>query len=155
MAKFVYLFALALFWASPVSFAEEKLVEHNLLMDHGDGHLMDMEGGMVMGQNKDKLPGGCEKISEDAQITVRAGHKYSKKLPGTMFAFDQQEWRLKPCTRLTITFINEDQVCASEVFYIYCNSLALFFVSKFIDINYLNLVGLYETGKNASSGVIE
>lgn len=111
MAKFVYLFALGLVLASPVSFAvEEKIVEHSMLMDHGDGHLMDMDGGMVMGQNKDKLPGGCTKISEDAQITVRAGHKYSKKFPGTMFAFDQQEWRLKPCTRLTVTFINEDHV---------------------------------------------
>jgi hypothetical protein len=110
MAKFVYLFAWALFWASSVSFAEEKVVEHSMLMDHGDGHLMDMEGGMVMGQNKDKLPGGCDKISEDTQITVRAGHKYSKKFPGTMFAFDEQEWRFKPCARLTINFINEDHV---------------------------------------------
>jgi plastocyanin len=110
MAKVVYSLALGLLLASPTSFGEEKLVEHNMLMDHGDGHLMDMDGGMVMGQNKDKLPGGCTKISEDAQITVRAGHKYSKKFPGTMFAFDQQEWRVKPCARLTVTFINEDRV---------------------------------------------
>jgi plastocyanin len=71
---------------------------------------MDMDGGMVMGQNKDKLPGGCDKISEDAEITVRAGHKYSKNFPGTMFAFDKQEWRVKPCTRLTVHFINEDKI---------------------------------------------
>lgn len=63
-----------------------------------------------MGQNKDKLPGGCSTISEEREITVRAGHKYAKKFPGTMFAFDQQELRFKPCTRLTVHFINEDQV---------------------------------------------
>jgi len=110
MANLVYLLALSFFLASSVSGAEQKIVEHNMLMDHGDGHLMDMEGGMVMGQNKDKLPGGCDKISEDAQITVKAGHKYARKFPGTMFAFDQQEWRVKPCTRLTVHFINEDNV---------------------------------------------
>ena len=81
-----------------------------MLMDHGDGHLMDMDGGMVMGQNTDKLPPGCDEISEDKEITVRAGHKYSKGFPGTMFGFDKHEWRVKPCTRLTVHFINEDHI---------------------------------------------
>lgn len=88
----------------------EQLIEHNMLMNHGGGHLMDMEGGMVMGQNKDTLPPGCSRISEDASITVRAGHKYSKDFPGTMFGFDAHEWRVKPCTRLTVTFVNEDHI---------------------------------------------
>lgn len=88
----------------------ETLVEHNMLMNHGGGHLMDMEGGMVMGQNKDTLPPGCGRISGDEAITVRAGHKYAKDYPGTMFGFDKHEWRVKPCTRLTVTFINEDHV---------------------------------------------
>lgn len=96
--------------ASITEAAEEEIVEHKLMMDHGDGHLMDMDGAMVMGQNKDKLPGGCDKISEEKQITVRAGHKYAKKFPGTMFAFDQQEFRFKPCTKLTVHFINEDHI---------------------------------------------
>ena len=98
--------------ASMASAAEkaEQLIEHNMLMNHGGGHLMDMEGGMVMGQNKDTLPPGCSRISEDASITVRAGHKYSKDFPGTMFGFDAHEWRVKPCTRLTVTFINEDHI---------------------------------------------
>lgn len=89
---------------------EPEIVEHTLLMDHGDGHLMDMDGAMVMGQNKDKLPGGCDKIADEKEITVRAGHKYAKKFPGTMFAFDQQEFRFKPCTKLTVHFINEDHI---------------------------------------------
>jgi plastocyanin len=95
-----------------VSAAEktEQLTEHKMLMDHGGGHLMDMDGGMVMGQNKDTLPPGCSKISGDESITVRAGHKYAKDYPGTMFGFDTHEWRVKPCTRLTVTFINEDHI---------------------------------------------
>jgi plastocyanin len=100
---------LTLVLAAAVAKAEE-ISEHTLLMEHGDGHLMDMDGAMVMGQNKDRLPGGCGKIAEDKEITVRAGHKYTKNFPGTMFAFDQQEFRFKPCTRLTVHFINEDHV---------------------------------------------
>ena len=110
MNKFSYTLFLSLIFTLPAHSAEDKYVDHNQMMDHGDGHLMDMEGGMVMGQNKDKLPGGCDKISEDKQITVHGGHKYSKKFPGTMFSFDTQEWRVKPCTRLSVTFINEDNV---------------------------------------------
>jgi len=81
-----------------------------MLMDHGDGHLMDMAGGMVMGQNTSTLPGGCEKISETKEITVHAGHKYAEKFPGRMYAFDTQEFNFKPCTKLTVHFINEDNI---------------------------------------------
>ena len=82
----------------------------SMLMDHGDGHLMDMAGGMVMGQNKDTLPGGCDSISETKEVTVHAGHKYAEKFPGRMFAFDTQEFNFKPCTRLTVHFFNEDNI---------------------------------------------
>ena len=77
---------------------------------HGDGHIMDHEGTHIMGQNFDKLPSSCSSISEDIEITVRAGRKYAKKFPGTAFAFDQQEWRVKPCSRITWHFVNEDKV---------------------------------------------
>lgn len=103
----------ALFLTAGLGYTAEKsetLVEHNMLMNHGGGHLMDMDGGMVMGQNKETLPPGCSKISGDESITVRAGHKYAKDYPGTMFGFDTHEWRVKPCTRLTVTFINEDHI---------------------------------------------
>ncbi|MFM8332176.1 MAG: copper oxidase, partial [Candidatus Methylumidiphilus sp.] len=89
---------------------DPKIIDHNQLMDHGDGHLMDMDGGMIMGQNKDKLPAGCDKVAEDVKIEVHAGRKYSKQFPGTIFGFDKHEWRVKPCTRLTVTFVNEDNV---------------------------------------------
>ncbi|MDD1622085.1 MAG: copper oxidase, partial [Methylococcaceae bacterium] len=62
------------------------------------------------GQNTDTLPGGCDKIAATKEITVRAGHKYSEKFPGTMFAFDQQEFHFEPCTKLTVHFINEDEI---------------------------------------------
>lgn len=84
--------------------------EHTKMMDHGGGHLMDMGGGMVMGQNTDTLPGGCDKIAATKEITVRAGHKYAEKFPGRMFAFDTQEFQFEPCTKLTVNFINDDNI---------------------------------------------
>ena len=87
--------------------------------EHGDGHhhhhmdhdhLMDHEGTMIMGQNLDKLPSSCKSISEEVEITVRAGRKYAAKFPGTAFAFDQQQWNVKPCSKVTFHFINEDNI---------------------------------------------
>jgi len=72
--------------------------------------LMDMGGGMVMGQNADTLPGGCDGIAETREITVHAGHKYAEKFPGRMFAFDTQEFQFKPCTKLKVHFVNEDHI---------------------------------------------
>ncbi len=89
----------------------EEIEDHTkLLMDHGDGHLMEMSGGMVMGQNTDKLPGGCDKISETKEVTVHAGHKFAEKFPGRMFAFDTQEFNFEPCAKVTVHFINEDKI---------------------------------------------
>jgi len=78
--------------------------------DHGDGHIMDHEGGMIMGQNFDELPSSCDSISEEIEITVRAGREYAAQFPGTVFAFDKQEWRVKPCSKITWHFVNEDEV---------------------------------------------
>ncbi len=88
----------------------KEFQDHTSMMNHGDGHLMDMDGGMVMGQNTDTLPGGCDKIAATKEITIHAGHKYAEKFPGTMYAFDQQEFQFEPCTKLTVHFINDDEI---------------------------------------------
>ena len=109
MLKFLSVGLLAVYFSASV--AAETIEDHTkMLMDHGDGHLMEMSGGMVMGQNADKLPGGCDSISETKEITVHAGHKYAEKFPGRMFAFDTQEFNIKPCTKLTVHFVNEDKI---------------------------------------------
>jgi len=109
MVKLLSIGVLVFLFSAPAMAVDYE--EHNgMLMDHGDGHLMDMAGGMVMGQNTDTLPGGCDSISETKEITVHAGHKYAEKFPGRMFAFDTQEFNFKPCTKLTVHFVNEDNV---------------------------------------------
>jgi plastocyanin len=109
MVKFLSVGLLAIFFSA--SIVAEEIEDHTkMLMDHGDGHLMEMSGGMVMGQNTDKLPGGCDSISETKEVTVHAGHKYAEKFPGRMYAFDTQEFNFKPCTKLTVHFVNEDKI---------------------------------------------
>ena len=78
------------------------------MMNH-DGMIMD-DKGMIMNANNDKLPKDCQKISGDVNITVQDGRKHALKFNGKMFAFDQQQWDVKPCVRLNITFINDDQI---------------------------------------------
>jgi len=109
MVKWLSVGALVFLFSAPLMATEYE--DHDgMLMNHGDGHLMDMAGGMVMGQNTETLPGGCDSISETKEITVHAGHKYAEKFPGRMFAFDTQEYNFKPCTKLTVHFINEDNI---------------------------------------------
>jgi hypothetical protein len=109
MVKFLSVGLWVMFFSATLR-AEEIADHTKMLMDHGDGHLMEMSGGMVMGQNTDKLPGGCDSISETKEVTVHAGHKYAEKFPGRMYAFDTQEFNFKPCTKLTVHFVNEDKV---------------------------------------------
>lgn len=84
------------------------LTSASAMMAH-DHMLMDGKG-MIMNANTDRLPKDCQKISGDVNITIRAGHKYAQKFNGKMFAFDSQEWDVKPCTRINVTFINDDEI---------------------------------------------
>ena len=84
------------------------VIESASAMNHG-GMLMD-EKGMIMNANSDNLPRDCTKISENVDITIHAGQKHALKFTGKMFAFDQQEWNVKPCAKINITFINDDQI---------------------------------------------
>jgi FtsP/CotA-like multicopper oxidase with cupredoxin domain len=70
---------------------------------------MDMDG-MVMNENLDQLPRDCPSLSGEQAITVHAGKKYATAFNGTMFSFDRREWTVPPCSKVTITLVNEDQV---------------------------------------------
>lgn len=80
----------------------------------GDGMDMDMsmdmqmvENGTVVNENVEKLPPGCEEIAGERSITVRGGVAYSKA--GEMFAFNRDRLEVDPCSRVTVTFHNEDE----------------------------------------------
>ena len=67
-------------------------------------------GGAVMHENTDMLPRDCEVISGDEEITVYAGREYAADYPDRVFGFSQHEYTVEPCSRITVTFINNDQV---------------------------------------------
>jgi plastocyanin len=85
--------------------SEKKMMEGMC----GSAMRMDMEG-MVMHENKNKLPKDCPEISEDITIKVNAGTQYAEKYPGTVFGFNEHQWQVKPCSRITVEFTNDDEV---------------------------------------------
>lgn len=70
--------------------------------------MREVENAMVMNPNPDDLPPGCGEISGERAVTIRAGRAYAE--PGEMFGYDTDEVNVAPCTRLTVTFINEDRI---------------------------------------------
>ncbi|MGE0826386.1 MAG: copper oxidase [Candidatus Binatia bacterium] len=85
--------------------------QHGTSHGHHEHHGMRMDmDGMVMNENVDQLPRDCPQISGETTITVHAGKKYAQQFPGIMFAYDQSEWEVPPCTKVTVTLVNEDNV---------------------------------------------
>ncbi|ORU93657.1 MAG: hypothetical protein A6F70_06220 [Cycloclasticus sp. symbiont of Bathymodiolus heckerae] len=68
------------------------------------------EWGMVMNENHDKLPQGCAEIAGEENITIKAGREYAKEFPGTIFGYSQHEFKFPKCTKVNVTFINEDDI---------------------------------------------
>ncbi|MGR9116699.1 MAG: cupredoxin domain-containing protein [Gammaproteobacteria bacterium] len=85
------------------------LAEPSLAMMNHGGMMMD-DKGMIMNANSDNLPRDCQKLAGEVDITIRAGQKHARRFNGKMFAFDQQEWDVSPCSRINITFINDDDI---------------------------------------------
>ncbi len=66
--------------------------------------------GMVMNNNMDKLPVECSAISEDHAFTVYANVEYAKSFAGNSFGMSQHHYQVEPCSRITVTFVNQDEV---------------------------------------------
>ena len=82
-------------------------------VDHSGhaGHRMTVNpSGVVMNENHSDLPRDCTEVSRDYQLTIHAGRKYAANVPGMIFGMSQHEVRAEPCSRITITFVNEDEV---------------------------------------------
>jgi plastocyanin len=66
--------------------------------------------GMVMNENHNTLPRDCDEISRDYALTVHAGRDYAQDIPGVIFGMSQHEVQVQPCSRIELTFINDDEV---------------------------------------------
>ena len=65
---------------------------------------------MVMNANPDRLPPGCDEVAERREITVHAGKAHAEPFPGKVFTYDRRVLRVPRCTRLTVTFVNQDHI---------------------------------------------
>lgn len=75
------------------------------------GHAMTVSrDGVVMNENRDRLPLDCTEISRDYSFTVKAGRAYARDRAGMIFGFNQHEIAVEPCSRIEVTFVNEDAV---------------------------------------------
>ncbi len=74
---------------------------HNMTLDNT---------GMVMNSNHHSLPEDCEQLGRDYHFKVYAGTNFAMDYPGTVFGMSQHEYQVDPCSRITVTFINEDEV---------------------------------------------
>lgn len=89
----------------------QVLAQDNMQRSTQHHHDMAMdESGTVMNQNRDTLPRGCDAISTDHSFTIYAGRKYADGSPGMIFGMSDHEVRVQPCSRVTVTFVNEDEV---------------------------------------------
>jgi len=77
---------------------------------HAHHHVTAPSGGVVMNENRDRLPRGCTGISRDYVFTIEAGRAYAADRPGLMFGYSRNELVVEPCSRIEITFVNEDEV---------------------------------------------
>nr|BBD50155.1 hypothetical protein [Haliea sp. ETY-M] len=78
--------------------------------EEGPGHRMMWDHrGMVMGENRgDALPINCTEISGDHAFTVRVGREHATD--GFVFGYTEHDWHVPPCSRVSVTLINDDNV---------------------------------------------
>jgi hypothetical protein len=102
----IFLIALMSVVWLPSVLAEQKISEG---VHHHSKHKQ-MLGGMVMNENMDELPRGCSEISADYEFRIAVGQQYAAQVPGAVFGMSEHELKVSPCSRLTVTLVNDDKV---------------------------------------------
>ena len=86
-----------------VSMAQVEHAHH----DHG---MRVEDAGVVMNENKETLPRGCDSISTDHVLKIQVGRAFAADVPGMIYGFDEHDVRVEPCSRVTVTLVNDDEV---------------------------------------------
>ena len=84
--------------------------EQNPHQGHAHHNMTLNKTGMVMNSNHHNLPEDCEQISRDYNIEVIVGTRFASGFPGTIFGMSEHEYQVEPCSRITVKFVNEDEV---------------------------------------------
>ena len=91
----------------PVGGSGQEMADHT---GHGAHQMAVNPDGVVMNENHATLPRDCTGISRDYAFTIQAGRAYARDIPGMIFGMSQHEVKVEPCSRIEITFVNEDEV---------------------------------------------
>jgi hypothetical protein len=67
-----------------------------------------VENGVVVNENTDRLPPGCNSITGTRNVTIRAGRTIAA--PGEMFAYKRDVLNIDSCTKVNVMFVNEDEI---------------------------------------------
>ncbi len=88
---------------------ENQSITKSTAMKCGEGRCgVGNSSGMAMGENKSTLPKDCPAISMDHKFTIHAGSRYAQT--GKTYGYDNASLEVKPCSRVTITLVNDDEV---------------------------------------------
>ena len=82
-------------------------------MDHYMQHHHEMtvqSSGVIMNENLDVLPRDCDGVARDYQFTIHGGTAYAEPTPGMTFGMSDYEIRVEACSRIKITFVNDDEI---------------------------------------------
>lgn len=86
--------------------------DHSGDMDGGDmGGMMQMrmvQNGTVINGNTETVPEGCDELAGERSLTIHGGVQYADG--GEMFSYERDRLELDRCTRVTVTFVNEDDI---------------------------------------------
>ncbi|MCZ6617519.1 MAG: hypothetical protein O7E57_05260 [Gammaproteobacteria bacterium] len=77
---------------------------------HGGHHISLGPSGSVMNSNTSQLPRDCTEIGAEQTFTVYAGVEFAADYPGSTYGMSQHEYLVEPCSLVTVTFVNKDQV---------------------------------------------
>lgn len=105
---FIYPLVIGIFISLPLSYSwsqsipseieQETSVPENMAMHHHGMH------------SAPSLPNDCAAISTEVEFIVYAGTEFAADFPATVFGLSQHEYLVEPCSQVTITLINKDNI---------------------------------------------
>jgi len=80
-------------------------------ISHAEHQQMSIDSaGSMMNYNDAMLPRDCAELGPDIEFTVYAGVEFATGIPGRAYGYSEHEFAAEPCSRITVTFINNDAI---------------------------------------------
>ena len=74
-------------------------------------HRMSIDrAGSMMNHNDAALPPDCSALGPDLEMIVYAGREFAAGVNGRVFGYSEHEYEAEPCSRITVTLVNNDAI---------------------------------------------